>query len=145
MSSKPAHGEVYSIQHYVIKFVSDLQQFSPSSPVYSTNKTDRHNVTEILLKVVLNTINLTLTLYLMISIKSNKEHLYILFIKHNKKITDTRWTQMIFWFDNITTISQIQDQHKWCFDLCWSFIIQEQEKVYMKKDNNREINSKISF
>jgi hypothetical protein len=31
------------------------------------------------------------------------------------------------------------------FDLCWSFIIQEQEKVYMKKDNNREINSKISF
>ena len=22
----PAHGEVYSIQHYVIKFVSDLQQ-----------------------------------------------------------------------------------------------------------------------
>ena len=26
--SNPAHGEVYSIQHYVIKFVSDLQQVS---------------------------------------------------------------------------------------------------------------------
>ena len=26
VSSNPAHGEVYSIQHYVIKFVSDLQQ-----------------------------------------------------------------------------------------------------------------------
>jgi hypothetical protein len=26
VSSKPAHGEVYSIQPYVIKFVSDLQQ-----------------------------------------------------------------------------------------------------------------------
>jgi len=26
MSSKPAHGEVYSIQFYVIKFVSDLRQ-----------------------------------------------------------------------------------------------------------------------
>ena len=25
-SSNPIHGEVYSIQHYVIKFVSDLQQ-----------------------------------------------------------------------------------------------------------------------
>jgi hypothetical protein len=25
-SSNPAHGEVYSIQHYVIKCVSDLQQ-----------------------------------------------------------------------------------------------------------------------
>jgi hypothetical protein len=26
VSSNPIHGEVYSIQHYVIKFVSDLQQ-----------------------------------------------------------------------------------------------------------------------
>ena len=26
MSSNPAHGEVYLIQIYVIKFVSDLQQ-----------------------------------------------------------------------------------------------------------------------
>jgi hypothetical protein len=28
VSSKPVHGKVYSIQHYVIKFVSDLQQVS---------------------------------------------------------------------------------------------------------------------
>jgi hypothetical protein len=26
VSSNPAHGEVYSIQYYVIKFVSDLRQ-----------------------------------------------------------------------------------------------------------------------
>ena len=26
VSLNPAHGEVYSIQHYVIKFVSDLRQ-----------------------------------------------------------------------------------------------------------------------
>ena len=26
VSLYPVHGEVYSIQHYVIKFVSDLQQ-----------------------------------------------------------------------------------------------------------------------
>jgi hypothetical protein len=26
VSSNPAHGEVYLIQHYVIKFVSDLRQ-----------------------------------------------------------------------------------------------------------------------
>ena len=26
VSSNPAHGEVYSIQHYAIKFVSDLRQ-----------------------------------------------------------------------------------------------------------------------
>jgi hypothetical protein len=26
VSSNPAHGDVYSLQHYVIKFVSDLWQ-----------------------------------------------------------------------------------------------------------------------
>jgi membrane-bound inhibitor of C-type lysozyme len=34
--------------------------FSPHTPVSSTNKTDRHDITEILLKVALNTITLTL-------------------------------------------------------------------------------------
>jgi hypothetical protein len=28
VSSNPVHGKVYSIQHYMIKFVSDLQQVS---------------------------------------------------------------------------------------------------------------------
>jgi len=28
VSSNPVHGEVYLIQHYVIKFVSDLQEVS---------------------------------------------------------------------------------------------------------------------
>ena len=32
------------------------QWFSPGTPVSSTNKTDHHDITEILLKVVLNTI-----------------------------------------------------------------------------------------
>ena len=57
VSSNTVLGEVYSIQHYVIKFVSDL--VGGFSPVSSTNKTDRHDITEILLKVALNTINLT--------------------------------------------------------------------------------------
>jgi hypothetical protein len=35
------------------------QWFSPGYPVSSTNKTDRHDITEILLKVVLNTIKQT--------------------------------------------------------------------------------------
>jgi hypothetical protein len=35
--------------------------FSPGIPVSSTNKTDRNNIAEILLKVALNTITLTLT------------------------------------------------------------------------------------
>jgi hypothetical protein len=33
VSSNPAHGEVYFIQHYVIKFVSDLQQVDSYLPV----------------------------------------------------------------------------------------------------------------
>jgi hypothetical protein len=42
------------------KFVSDLLQvwFSLGTPVSSTNKTDRHDITEILLKVALNIIKL---------------------------------------------------------------------------------------
>jgi hypothetical protein len=64
LSLNPAHGVVYSIQHYVIKFVSDLWQVCglfPGTPVSSTSKTDRHDIPEILLKVALNTITLTLT------------------------------------------------------------------------------------
>ena len=63
VSSNSGHGEVYSIQHYVIQFVSDLRQsrwFSLGTLVSSTNKTDLHDITEILLKVALNTINLPL-------------------------------------------------------------------------------------
>ena len=61
VSTNPVHGEVYSIQHYVIKFGCGLRQvggfllvlwFSP------TNTIDRHDITEILLKVELNTISL---------------------------------------------------------------------------------------
>ena len=57
VSSNPAHGYVYSIQHYVNKFVSDLLLvggFRPDTPVYSTNKSDHHNITDILLNVALN-------------------------------------------------------------------------------------------
>jgi len=48
-----------TLQMYVIKFVKWLvtgQWFSPGPLVSSTSKTDRHDKTEILLKVVLNTI-----------------------------------------------------------------------------------------
>ena len=61
LSSNPAHNEVYLVQHYVIKLVSDLLQvggFFPGTPVSSINKTDRHDITEIMLKVALNIINI---------------------------------------------------------------------------------------
>ena len=63
VSSNPTQAR---LQHmYVIKFISDLRQvsgFSLDTPVSSTNNTDRHDITEILLKKALpvNTISLTL-------------------------------------------------------------------------------------
>ena len=60
VSLNPAHGEVYLIQYYVIcRWLSACRWFSPGTLVSSTNKTDRHDITEILLKVVLTTITLT--------------------------------------------------------------------------------------
>ena len=58
---EPGSGKVYSIQHYVIKFVSDLKQvrgFLWVPPFPPPIKPDRHNIAEILLKVTLNTISL---------------------------------------------------------------------------------------
>jgi hypothetical protein len=60
MSSNPIHGKVYSIQHYVTKFVSDLRQVGGFLQVLwfsSTNKTDCQDITEILLKVALSIIH----------------------------------------------------------------------------------------
>jgi hypothetical protein len=54
------------VQHYVIKFFIDLRQvcwFPPGIPVSSTDKIDYHDITEILLKVALNT--MTFHLYCM--------------------------------------------------------------------------------
>ena len=61
VSSNPVHGDVFSIQHYVTMFVSDLRQvggFSPGIPVSSINKTNSDYIAEILLKVGLSTINI---------------------------------------------------------------------------------------
>ena len=61
VSLNPTHGKMY-LRHYVIKFVSDLWQISDSLLVLlisPTNKTNRQDITEILLKVALSTTTLT--------------------------------------------------------------------------------------
>ena len=64
MQSSPIITNVVSsnasqaMQYYVIKFVSDLSAVFSGTLVSSTNKSDSHDITEILLKVALNTINL---------------------------------------------------------------------------------------
>ena len=64
----------------MIKFVSDLQQigvFFPGPLFSSTNKTDSHDITEILLKVALNTIKQTslhLPIYIVLLHTGNLTH-----------------------------------------------------------------------
>ena len=57
VSSNLDQGEVYNIK--VCQWLATGRWFSPGPPVSSTNKTDRHNITEILLKVVLKSIKQT--------------------------------------------------------------------------------------
>ena len=57
-------GEVYLIQHYVKKFGSNLRQVSSFLQVHvlwfpPPTELTRHDITEILLKVALNTVNQT--------------------------------------------------------------------------------------
>ena len=59
VSSNPVHGEMYLIQPYVKKLDIDLRLVA-GTPVSYTNKNDRYDIAEILLKVMLNTIVLTL-------------------------------------------------------------------------------------
>ena len=85
--------------------------FSPGTLVSSTNKTDHHDITEILLKVALNTITLTLYFYkykhfIVISLyypqhfRMNSEillwHLFVTLSCYSCYIFCPRW--LIFWF-----------------------------------------------
>ena len=60
VSSNTAQARCTRYNIYMKNFVSDLWHVSGflCIPVSSTNKTDRHHITEILLKVALNTITL---------------------------------------------------------------------------------------
>ena len=65
VSSNPARVQGYWKQHYMLEFVSDLQHVSGfllGTPTSSTNKTDHHYITEILLKYAFNTITRSLFL-----------------------------------------------------------------------------------
>ena len=52
---------MYIINQYAFNtFIYNAAETLAVSPVFSTNKTDRHDIAEILLKVLLNTITHTL-------------------------------------------------------------------------------------
>ena len=61
-SNPAAHGRFirYNIMRKQCQWLATGRWISPGTPVSSTNKTSRHDITEILLKMVINTITLTL-------------------------------------------------------------------------------------
>jgi hypothetical protein len=64
VTSNPTHGSVLdtTLCDKVCQLFAACLLFSPGTPVFSTNNTDVHDITEILVKVALNTPTLTLTL-----------------------------------------------------------------------------------
>ena len=98
MSSNPVHSEVYStiLCDKVCQWLATGRWFSPGTLVSSTNKTDCQNITEILSRVVLNTINQP-------SIFSCKKwcHYHLYMTKWQNLITILRrkkgWERMFIW------------------------------------------------
>ena len=77
---------IHWIQYYVIKFVSDLQQVGCFPRVLQCppkNKTDLHDITEILLKVALSTINLNQTQTYIVDILH--VHVFVCLMKMKKR------------------------------------------------------------
>ena len=64
---------MYSIQHFLKKNVSDLRQVVDFLRFPPPQKTDRHDITDILLKVALNTMTQTLTQLKAITFKNKHE------------------------------------------------------------------------
>jgi len=61
VSSNLYQGKVYNIIWYTLSVTCDSWWFSLDIPVFSTNATDGHDITDILLKVALNTIKQTIS------------------------------------------------------------------------------------
>jgi hypothetical protein len=59
VSSNLEQGEMYNIKEKSLSVTCARSVVFSRPPVSSTNKTDRHDIAEILLKVTLNTIKLT--------------------------------------------------------------------------------------
>ena len=104
VSSYSVHGDAYSIQHYVMKVCRWLPTgFLWVLPFSSTNKTARHNITEILLKLVLNTINQAKTIDRLQSLSSLWQ-VSLPFQKWPIRIHADHWVapkHLIIWLSNI--------------------------------------------
>jgi len=64
VSSNPAQARCTRYNIAFFQWLAKGRKFSPGIPLSSTNKTDRHDIAEILLRVTLNTITITKQLIL---------------------------------------------------------------------------------
>jgi hypothetical protein len=95
---------VSSIQHYVIvcQWLAACRWFYPGTPVSSTKKTDCHDITEILLKVALNTI------ILKSSVESTFSFSPLIFCLDCKKI---EWIKMTYNILELTAMYRHKNNH----------------------------------
>ena len=101
----------------VCQWLATGRWFSPGTPVSSTNKTDRHDITEILLKVALNTIKQTNYQNVFIDIKTrissywknlitDCQQLFMFCLTHKKLISCS--FQFLFFFSCIFVSTAIK-------------------------------------
>ena len=91
-------GEVYStLCDKVCQWFTAGQWFSPGTLVSSTNKTDRHDVAEILFKMVLSTINQTISLLQIRNIKHLSKY-YVLIPWYVKSTNNNILPQPLYLF-----------------------------------------------
>ena len=88
VSSNPHRQAVHdaTLCDKVNQWLATGRLFSPGTPVSSTNKADRHHITVILLKVALNTINLTINIGNPTIILEKKRKITLTHITKNKNI-----------------------------------------------------------
>ena len=115
------HGEVHSIQLYVIKFSATGRWFFPDIPGSSTNKTDYHH--EILLKVALNTFDLRLLIILLVTSVFScwyvvKQNIWRQNVLINVQLNRfNKWWNIFYWSERsmsqVCTLRYILDNYDW--------------------------------
>jgi hypothetical protein len=109
---------VWVKQHYVTKFVSNLRQVCGFLSII--NKTDCHDITEILLTVTLNTITLTQTVYVWHRSYVNGNCVRMIRTPPRRDVLDTticdkvcQWLEAGRWFSPGIPVSSMNKTDNW--------------------------------
>ena len=105
---------MYSIQHLLKRNVSDFRQVVDFLRFLSPKKTDRHDVTDILLKVALNTMTQTLIQLTAITFRKKHEVLLCCYlplhkIQNTNTMTVWKWKNKVFLSGLVNVIVYLDD------------------------------------